>query len=327
MTQEDNEETETTLSENEELRKQYHPAFCSAMIQIFEHDGNRYEYDEEYDINTLPNRIDLLVIKVVDNDVIDKDTIAGLHGLSNVDRLPVMKDITKKENDIKKTTFHNGIGRICRKYNIFEYKSPRQPLSIDEFYKTMGYAYLYACSNKECSIDDVTITFVREGRPKKLLSFFNEKGYNITEYEKGIYHVLKKDHIDIQVIVTRELGNDYLWLKALSDNMTLEDAIRLVQAAEKETDIEGRKRIESILNLTSRLNANKDWMKEGKDMQAFRYLFEDEFKEKDKKIEDLSEQLQNQSEQLQSKDKEVKSLKEEIEHLKELLKQNKIAMF
>ena len=123
------------------------------------------------------------------------------------------------------------------------------------------------------------------------------------------------------------MGNDYLWLKALSDNMTLEDAIRLVQAAEKETDIEGRKRIESILNLTSRLNANKDWMKEGKDMQAFRYLFEDEFKEKDKKIEDLSEQLQNQSEQLQSKDKEVKSLKEEIEHLKELLKQNKIAMF
>ena len=167
--------------------------------------------------------------------------------------------------------------------------------------------------------DDVTLTFVREGKPKKLLSFFKEKGYNVSEYEKGIYHVLKKDHVDVQVVVTKEVGEDYLWLKALSDKLTFEDAIRLVQAAKDETDVEGMKRISSILDLTSRLNADKDWMKEAKNMQAFRYLFEDEFKEKDKKIEDLSEQLQNQSEQLQNKEKE-------IERLKELLKKNKIAM-
>ena len=34
--------------------------------------------------------------------------------------------------------------------------------------------------------DDITLTFVREGKPKKLLSFFKEKGYNVNEYEKGI---------------------------------------------------------------------------------------------------------------------------------------------
>ena len=72
---------------------------------------------------------------------------------------------------------------------------------------------------------------VREGKPKKLLSFFKEKGYNVSEYEKGIYHVLKKDHVDVQVVVTKEVGDDYLWLKALSDKLTFEEAIRLVQAA------------------------------------------------------------------------------------------------
>ena len=187
---------------------------------------------------------------------------------------------------------------------------------------------------KDCFVEDITITFVREGKPKKLLSFFKEKGYNITEYEKGIYHVLKKDHVDMQVVVTRELGSDYLWLKALSDKLTFEDALRLVQAAKDEKDEEGKKRISSILDLTSRLNADKAWMKEDKNMQAFWHLFEDEFREKDEKIEALSEQLQSQNEQLQNKDKQLQSKDEqlqskdkEIERLKALLKKNKIAMF
>ena len=304
MKQKDDVRKDTTICQNEELVNQYHPAFCNAMIQIFENDGNKYEYKEEYELNTLPNRIDFLVIKVVDKSL----------------SVPAESGCWKEETSIEKNYIHNGIGKICRKYNIFEYKSPGQQLTVDDFYKTMGYGYLCACSNKDCSIDDITLTFVREGKPKKLLSFFKEKGYNVSEYEKGIYHVLKKDHVDVQVVVTKEVGEDYLWLKALSDKLTFEDAIRLVQAAKDETDVEGMKRISSILDLTSRLNADKDWMKEAKNMQAFRYLFEDEFKEKDKKIEDLSEQLQNQSEQLQSKDKE-------IERLKDLLKKNKIAMF
>ena len=79
-------------------------------------------------------------------------------------------------------------------------------------------------------------------------------------------------------------------------------------------------------SLVSRLNRNKEWMKEMKSMGAFRDLFKEEFEEKDKKIQDLSEQLQSKDEQLQRKDKEVKSLKEEIEHLKEQMRNNKIAM-
>ena len=163
----------------------------------------------------MPNCIDFLVIKVVNKSL----------------SVPAGSGCWKDATPIKKNYIHNGIGMICRKYNIFEYKSPGQQLTVDDFYKTMGYGYLFACSNKNCSIDDITLTFVQEGKPKKLLSFFKEKGYNVNEYEKGIYHVLKKDHVDVQVVVTKEVGDDYLWLKALSDKLTFEEAIRLVQAA------------------------------------------------------------------------------------------------
>ena len=115
--------------------------------------------------------------------------------------------------------------------------------------------------------------------------------------------------------------------------LTLDDAVKLAIDAGKEHDSEGRQRVRSILDLVSRLNRNKEWMKEMKSMGAFRDLFKEEFEEKDKKIQALSEQLQSkdeqlqsQNEQLQSKDKEVKSLKEEIEHLKEQMRNNKIAM-
>ena len=35
------------------------------------------------------------------------------------------------------------IGRIFRKYNIIEYKSPDDYLSIDDFYKVYGYTCFY----------------------------------------------------------------------------------------------------------------------------------------------------------------------------------------
>ncbi len=37
----------------------------------------------------------------------------------------------------------NEIGHIFRQYNIIEYKSPDDKLTIDDFYKTVGYACLY----------------------------------------------------------------------------------------------------------------------------------------------------------------------------------------
>lgn len=48
--------------------------------------------------------------------------------------------IIKKEKEKK---IHKNICRIFRKYNIVEYKSPTDYLSIDDFYKVYGYTCFY----------------------------------------------------------------------------------------------------------------------------------------------------------------------------------------
>ena len=151
------------VSDNEDLNRQFHPAFCDAMTQIFEHDTARYEYEREYNLNSMPNRIDFLVIKL------DEEQVA-------------IHENDKYDNSVDH--FVNGISRLCRRCNIFEYKSPGQQLSVDEYYVAMAYAYLYASKTKDVLMEDITISFVREGKPKKLISFFQEKGHRIIEYEK-----------------------------------------------------------------------------------------------------------------------------------------------
>ncbi len=41
------------------------------------------------------------------------------------------------------------IGRIFRKYNIIEYKSPVDYLGIDDFYKVYGYLGFYKADTQE----------------------------------------------------------------------------------------------------------------------------------------------------------------------------------
>ena len=143
----------------------------------------------------------------------------------------------------------------------------------------------------------------------------------------------KKEHIDMQIVVTRELGKEYTWMKVLTDKLTKEGVMYLAGEAAKETDSAGKKRIRSVLDLVSLLNRKKEWMKEMVGMGAFRDLFQDEFDKKDKEIQNLneqlqslSEQIQNQSEQLQSKDEQLQSEKEENTKLRQEIEQLKKQM-
>ena len=272
---------------NEDLYKQFHPAFCDAMTQIFEHDTCKYEYEREYNLNSMPNRIDLLVIKKRKDAVSEK-----------------------------------GIGKIFRKYNIFEYKSPGQSLGVREYHTAMAYANLYAGYIKKVQFEELTVSFVREGKPERLLAYFRDHGFTVTMPENGIYYVKKHGHMDMQVIVTRELGDEYIWLKALSSRLKKEDAMKLTAEAGKEQEPLGKMRIRTILDLVSELNQNKTWMKEMNTM-GIRDLFKEEFEEKDEQIaeqkeqiQDVNRQLRSQSEQLQSEKEEVNRLRREIEELK-----------
>ena len=64
------------------------------------------------------------------------------------------------------------IGKIFRKHNIIEYKSPDDYLSIDDFYLVYAYACLYksdTLSIDEISAEEITITFVCSKYPKTLI--------------------------------------------------------------------------------------------------------------------------------------------------------------
>ena len=97
----------TKKSSSDKAKKiQWHPAFYAAAELELKENIEELDLISEYHLSKEPIRIDLLIIKE-----------------ENADK--VMK---------------NEIGHIMRKYNVLEYKGPGDELSIDTFYKTLGYA-------------------------------------------------------------------------------------------------------------------------------------------------------------------------------------------
>ena len=115
----------TKKSSSDNAKKiQWHPAFYAAAELELKENIEELDLISEYHLSKEPIRIDLLIIKE-----------------ENADK--VMK---------------NEIGHIMRKYNVLEYKGPGDELSIDTFYKTLGYACLYKGYGK--TIDEIPVQIV-----------------------------------------------------------------------------------------------------------------------------------------------------------------------
>ena len=83
---------------------QWHPAFYADLQIEFREETEKLKFEREYLLSSKPMAIDVLIIKKKDAEPI-----------------------------------HKNIGKIFRKYNIIEYKSPSDSLSVDDFYKVYGY--------------------------------------------------------------------------------------------------------------------------------------------------------------------------------------------
>lgn len=181
----------------EELKTQWHPAFCSAMKLELIEDGEYLDYINEYNLNTKPLQIDLLVVKKV-------------------------KDIEIK----------NEIGKLFRTHNIMEYKSPEDSLNVNTYLKVVAYACLYKTQEEHVNdirLDDITITLVRERKPIKLFHWFRENGYQINEKYRGIYYISKEGSLPTQIIVSKKLSKEsQKWLTLLNSDLDKADAERAV---------------------------------------------------------------------------------------------------
>ena len=98
----------TTREKQPSAKIQWHPAFCAAAELELRSNKGDLEFKREYNLSKKPLQMDLLIIE--------------------------------KRKGVQ---IQNEIGKIFRGHNIIEYKSPDDGMTIDDFFKTLGYAFLY----------------------------------------------------------------------------------------------------------------------------------------------------------------------------------------
>ena len=205
-------------------RLQWHPAFYASMQIELEEERENLIFENEHQLGTKPKEIDVLIVKKESS-------------------VPVRKNI----------------GRIFRKHNIIEYKSPADSLRVDDYYKVYGYACFYKSDTEEgdsISITEITLTFVSSRYPRTLARHLQEvRGYTVEKREDGIY-IVGGDIFPIQLIVTKELSQkENLWLHGLTDDM--ED---VQEAKELVLDYENHRKsmlYESVMDIIVRANYQK----------------------------------------------------------------------
>ena len=202
----------------------WHPAFF-ANIQIeLKDEADKLTFENEHHLSKKPMQIDVLIIK------------------------------KEKAGQIRKN-----IGKIFKKHNVIEYKSPGRSLGIDDFYKVYGYACFYKADvvyADAIPAKEVTITFVSERFPRKLIRHLRTvKKYDVEKAEDGIYNV-KGDVFSIQILVTRELSEkENLWLKSLTNNLKEPENVRqLIEDYQKnqENDLY-RSALEAIMHANQKV--------------------------------------------------------------------------
>ena len=228
---------------------QWHPAFCAALkLDLIKYRDDLI-FEEEFQLAHKPLEIDCLVIKKITDEIID-----------------------------------NPIARIFKKYNIFEYKSPGAALNMDTFYKTVAYGCLFVSRpgrEADLSAQDITLTLLRDRKPRKLIKTLIAAGYNIQMMVPGIYYISGPVMFDIQLIISSELAADgHIALKAMTNKIDRElyEQFMDYQRHLKDTDYEFADMVMQPIIRTNYENIRK-WKDDDNMCQALRELMAEEIEE------------------------------------------------
>lgn len=217
------------------LKIQWHPGFVAAMNLELAENRDDLIYEKEYNLNTKPLEIDLLVIK--------------------------------KDKDVQIT---NEIGKMFRGHNILEYRSPEDHLDIGSFYKAGAYASLYKAYGETVDgrkAEDITVSLVREGKPEGLFRYFKEYKWEVLNPYPGIYYVMGGVLFPTQVIVTGELdGKNHGWLKSLSGKLKKQEMEALLKRARSLSGKLDRELADAVLEVS--VKANREIVEELKGDEA-----------------------------------------------------------
>ena len=235
----------------------WHPGFCSAMELEFLQYKDLLDFNREFPLSKEPLRIDLLMIKKIKDVVLDID-----------------------------------IGRLFKTYNIIEYKSPKDGLTIDDYIKTVGYAYLYkglGATVDAVPLSELTATIVRDTEPTELFKKIQSEGGSIEEKFPGVYYITGVVAIPTQFILTSSLSKDFhVCLRVLSNKASEDDIKRFIEIANTFTEPIDKQNADAVMNVS--INANREVYdkirKENPFMcQALRELMKEEIQEEIKEAE------------------------------------------
>lgn len=282
-------------------RLQWHSGFSAALRVELEDELDELCIEDEHMLSKKPMQIDVLVVK------------------------------KKGEQPIRKN-----IGRIFRKHNIIEYKSPEDYLSINDFYKVYGYTCFYQSETKrvkDIPPEEITMTFICNHYPQKLLEHLKKfKGIEVEEQEAGLYYLLG-DSFPIQLVIVKELSKEEnYWLQNLRCNLKTGEEIQ--EVVRRYEQVKHKAYYSDVMNLIVR--ANQKQMEEEKNMcEALNELFAEELKEADLRgrkegrkegrsvgqIEKLKELVQKKLAKNQSIEKIADDLVEDVEVIRKIVKE------
>jgi hypothetical protein len=205
----------------------WHTAFFEAIQMELDEYSQDLQFISEHPLNTEPLRIDVVIIKKPRDVAIEKN-----------------------------------IASIFRKENIVEYKSPDDYLAVKDFLKVYAYANLYAAITPGVDFADMTLTFVENRHPRKLLKYLTgTRGYTVEETSPGIYMV-SGDYLPIQIIESRKLHEqENLWLRSLTKGLHVSNAAGILERVDK---CGNKASMGSYLDVL--LRANAEAFKEARDM-------------------------------------------------------------
>ena len=203
-------------------RNKWHPAFCAVAELQLRDNLNDLSFNREYSLSKEPLQIDLLVIK--------------------------------KPPHVK---VKNEIGHLFRQHNVVEYKSPKDSLNIDDFYKTLAYAFLYKSLAKEVDgipVSQLTLSLVRQGYPREMVKKLEAEGMQIQRQYPGIYYV-EGAPIPAQIIATNELdAENHRSLRVLTSKLSEADAREFLAEAKRYANKGDINNINAVLKVSSDAN-------------------------------------------------------------------------
>lgn len=154
---------------------QWHPAFTAALRITLADEMQYLDMMEEYPLSKKPPQIDVLIIKK-------------------------LRDVAIKKK----------IGRIFRRHNIIEYKSPRDYLSVNDFYKVYGYTCFYQSNTDK--IRTLMSNYEKNRKSKDysaVMNFITRANWKQMEVEKKMCDALKElfaEELEEADLRGRELG-------------------------------------------------------------------------------------------------------------------------